>query len=40
MILDIIGYLLADGRQLKHLIFDDRIVGLIGKLPILRRLVP
>jgi hypothetical protein len=40
MILDIIGYLLADGRQLKHLILDDRIVGLLGKLPILRRLVP
>jgi hypothetical protein len=34
MILDIIGYLLADGRQVKHLIFDDRIVGLLGKLPI------
>jgi hypothetical protein len=34
MILDIIGYLLADGRQLKHLILDDRIVGLLGKLPI------
>jgi hypothetical protein len=33
-------YLLADGRQLKHLIFDDRIVGLLGKLPIHHRLVP
>jgi hypothetical protein len=40
MIVDIIGYLLADGRQLKHLIFDDRIVGLLGKLPIHHRLVP
>jgi hypothetical protein len=40
MILDIIGYLLADRRHLKHLILDDRIVGLLGKLPILRRLVP
>jgi hypothetical protein len=39
MILDIIGYLLADGRQLKHLIFDDRIVGLFGKVPIHHRLV-
>ena len=39
MILDIIGYLLADGRQLKHLIFDDRIVGTLGKLPIHHRLV-
>jgi hypothetical protein len=27
MILDIIGYLLAAGRQLKHLILDDRMVG-------------
>jgi hypothetical protein len=40
MILDIISYLLADGRQLKHLIFDDWIVGLLGKLPIHHRLVP
>jgi hypothetical protein len=40
MIVDIIGYLLADGRQLKHLIFDDRIVGLLGKLPIHHRSVP
>jgi hypothetical protein len=39
MILDIVGYLLADGRQLKHLILDDRIVGLLGKLPIHHRLV-
>jgi hypothetical protein len=37
MILDIIGYFLANGR---HLIFDDRIVGLLGKLPIHHRLVP
>jgi hypothetical protein len=27
MILDIIGYLLAAGRLLKHLILDDRMVG-------------
>jgi hypothetical protein len=40
MILDIIGYLLADGRQLKHLILDDRIVGTLGKLPTHHRLVP
>jgi hypothetical protein len=40
MILDIVGNLLADRRQLKHLIFDDRIVGLLGKLPIHHRLVP
>jgi hypothetical protein len=40
MVVDVIGYLLADGRQLKHLIIDDRIVGLLGKLPIHHRLVP
>jgi hypothetical protein len=34
MILDIIGYVLADRRQLKQLVLDDRIVGLLGKLPI------
>src|ERR1700682_4464937 len=31
--------LLADGRQFKHLVLDDRIVGLLGKLPIHGRLV-
>ena len=40
MILDIIGDLDTHGRQFKHLVLDDRIVGLLGKLPILRRLVP
>jgi hypothetical protein len=40
MVLDIIGDLLADRRQLKHLVLDDRIVGLLGKLPIHGRLVP
>jgi hypothetical protein len=40
MILDIIGYLLAYRRQLKHLVFDNRIVGLFGKFPIHHRLVP
>ena len=39
MILDIVGDLLADGRQLKHLVFDDGIVGPLGKLPIHHRLV-
>jgi hypothetical protein len=39
MILDI-GDLLADRRQLKHLVFDNRIVGLFGKFPIHHRLVP
>jgi hypothetical protein len=40
MILDIIGYLFADRRQLKYLVLDDRIVSLFGKFPIHRRLVP
>jgi hypothetical protein len=39
MILDIVGDLLADRRQLKHLVLDDGIVGLLGKLPIHHRLV-
>ena len=40
MILDIIGYLLADGRQLKHLVFDNRIVGLFGIRDIQENNVP
>jgi hypothetical protein len=40
MVLDIIGDLLADRRQLKQLVLDDRIVGLLSKLPIHGRLVP
>ena len=40
MILDIVGDLLADQRQLKHLVLDDRIVGPLGQLPIHHRLVP
>jgi hypothetical protein len=34
--------LFTHGRQLKHLVFDDRIVSLLGKLPILGpdRLLP
>jgi hypothetical protein len=35
MILDVIGDLFTHGRQLKQLGFDNRIVGLLGKLPIL-----
>jgi hypothetical protein len=35
MVLDIIGDLFAHGRQLKHLVFDDRVVSLLGELPIL-----
>jgi hypothetical protein len=40
MVLNIIGDLFTHGRQLKHLVFDDRIVSLLGKLPILGSLVP
>jgi hypothetical protein len=40
MILDIIGYLLADGRKLKHLVFDNRIVGLFGIRDIQENNVP
>jgi hypothetical protein len=40
MVLDIIGDLFTHGRQLKHLVFYDRIVSLLGKLPILGCLIP
>jgi hypothetical protein len=40
MILDIVGDLFTHRRQLKHLDFDERIVSLLGKLPILGCLVP
>ena len=40
MIFDVIGDIFADRRQLKQLVLDDRIVGLLGKLPIHGRLVP
>ena len=39
MILDVTGDLFTHGRQLKQLVFNDRIIGLLGKLPILGRLV-
>jgi hypothetical protein len=39
MILDIIGDFLADRRQVKQLVLDDRIVGLFGKFPIHHRLI-
>ncbi|HEY6765116.1 MAG TPA: hypothetical protein VI386_10110 [Candidatus Sulfotelmatobacter sp.] len=39
LILDIVGDPLADGCQLNHLVFDDGIVGRLGKLPIHHRLV-
>jgi hypothetical protein len=40
MIFDVAGDLFTRGRQLKQLVLDDRIVGLLGKLPIHGRLVP
>jgi hypothetical protein len=40
MIFDVTGDLLADGRQPKQLVFDERIVGLLGKFPILGRFAP
>ena len=40
MVLDIISDLFTHGRQLKHLVFDDRIVSLLGKLPILGCFIP
>ena len=40
MIFDIVGDLLAYGRQLKQLVLDDRIVGLLGALPVNDRLIP
>ena len=40
MIFDLTSDLLTRGRQLKHLVLNDRIVSLLGKLPILRRFVP
>jgi hypothetical protein len=39
-VLDIIGNFFAQGRQLKHLVLDDRIVSLLGKLPILGCFIP
>jgi hypothetical protein len=39
MVLDAIGDLLADRRQLK-VFLDDRIVRLLGKLPIRGRVAP
>jgi hypothetical protein len=37
MILDVTGDLFTHGRQLKQLVFNDRIIGLLGKLQILGR---
>ena len=40
MIFDVAGDLLTHRCQLKQLVLDDRIVGLLGKSPILGRFVP
>ena len=37
IILDVTGDLFTHGRQLKQLVFNDRIIGLLGKLQILGR---
>jgi hypothetical protein len=34
MIFDVIGDLITNERQRKQLVVDDRIVGLLGKVPI------
>ncbi len=40
MIFDVIGDLITNERQRKQLVLDDRIVGLLGKVPIQGRLAP
>ena len=40
MIFDVIGDFLADRRQRKQFGFDERIIGLLDKSPILGRLIP
>jgi hypothetical protein len=39
MILDVIGYLLAGGRQIKQLAFDDGIACPLGNFPIDSRML-
>jgi hypothetical protein len=39
MIVDIVGDFLADLRQIKHLVLDERIVRLFGKFSIHHRLM-
>jgi hypothetical protein len=39
-ILDVIGDLLADGRQIEEFLLNEGIFGLFGKLPIHSRLLP
>jgi hypothetical protein len=38
VIFDVIGDLITDERQREQLVLDDRIVGLLGKVPIQGRL--
>jgi hypothetical protein len=40
MIFDVIGDLITNERQRKQLVLDDRIIGLIGQVPIQGRLAP
>jgi hypothetical protein len=40
MIFDVTGDLFTHGRQLKQLDFNDRIIGLLGELPVLDCFVP
>ena len=40
MIFHVIGYLLTDRCQLKHLVLDGRIIALLGKVLVHGRLVP
>jgi hypothetical protein len=40
MILDVTGDLFTHGRQFKEFDSNDRVIGLLGELPILGRLVP
>jgi hypothetical protein len=40
MIFDVIGDLITNERQRKQFVLDDRIVGLLGKVPIQGRLAP
>jgi hypothetical protein len=39
MILDVTSDLFTHGRELKQLVFNGRIIALLGKLPILGRFV-
>jgi hypothetical protein len=38
MIFDVTGNLLAHGRQIKQLVFDERVVGPLGNVPIYGRM--